>query len=85
MRVMSHVQAIPGYQDLTPRQQSRFYSEMVGQGVVPNLMHLARMGKLDNELMRKIVREPGRLCLMIDKAMELSNGIIIKQKPDAST
>lgn len=41
-RLMSQVQDIPGYTDLTPRQQSRLYSELVGQGVVPNLLHLAR-------------------------------------------
>ncbi len=58
---------------------------MVGQGVVQNLLHLTRMGKLDIELMRKIVHDPGRLSLLIDKAIEFSNGIIIKQKPDAFT
>ena len=78
LRVMSQVQDIPGYQDLTPRQQSRLYSEMVGQGVVPNLLHLTRLGKLDIELMRKIVHDPERLSLLIDKAIEISNGIILK-------
>ena len=77
-RVMSQVQEIPGYQDLTPRQQSRLYSEMVGQGVVQNLLHLTRLGKLDIELMRKIVHDPGRLSLLIEKAIEISNGKILK-------
>ena len=77
-RVMSQVQEIPGYQDLTPRQQSRLYSEMVGQGIVQNLLHLTRMGKLDIELMRKIVHDPGRLSLLIEKAIEISNGKILK-------
>ena len=78
MQVMSQVQEIPGYQDLTPRQQSRLYSEMVGQGIVQNLLHLTRMGKLDIELMRKIVHDPGRLSLLIEKAIEISNGKILK-------
>ena len=78
MRVMSQVQGIPGYQDLTPRQQSRLYSELVGQGVLQNLLHLTRMGKLDFELMRKIVHDPGRLSLLIEKAIEISNGMILK-------
>jgi predicted phosphodiesterase len=79
MRVMSQVQCIPGYQDLTPRQQSMLYSNLVGQGVLPNLLHLTRMGKLDIELIRKIVHDPGRLSLLIEKAIEISNGIILKK------
>jgi hypothetical protein len=52
---------------------------------VPNLLHLTRMGKLDIELMVKIVHDPGQLRLLIDKAIEFSNGIIIKQKPGVFT
>jgi len=77
MRVISQVQGIPGYQDLTPRQQSRLYSEMVGQGVMQNLLHLTRMGKLDIELMRKIVHDPGQLSLLIEKATKIANGMIL--------
>jgi hypothetical protein len=51
---------------------------MVGQGVVQNLLHLTRLGKLDIELMHKIVHDPGRLSLLIEKAIEISNGIILK-------
>jgi hypothetical protein len=80
---MSQVQGIPGYQDLTHRQQSRLYSKLVGQGVVQNLLHLTRMEKLDIELMLKIVHDPEQLSLLIDKAIEFSNGVILKQKPDA--
>jgi serine/threonine protein phosphatase 1 len=76
MRVMSQVQGIPGYQDLTPRQQSRLYSEMIGQGVVQNLLHLTRLGKLHIELMRRIVHDPGQLSLLIEKATEIANGTI---------
>jgi hypothetical protein len=83
IRVMSQVQGIPGYQDLTHRQQSRLYSKLVGQGVVQNLLHLTRMEKLDIELMLKIVHDPEQLSLLIDKAIEFSNGVILKQKPDA--
>jgi hypothetical protein len=77
-RLMSQVQNIPGYSDLTSRQQSKLYSEMVGQGVVQNLLHLTRMGKLEIELMRKIVHDPGRLSLLIEKAIEFSNSIFLK-------
>jgi serine/threonine protein phosphatase 1 len=78
LRVMSQVYGISGYQELTPRQQSKLYSEIVGQGVVPNLLHLTRMGKLDIDLMRKIVHDPERLSLLTAKAIEFSNGVIIK-------
>jgi hypothetical protein len=78
LRIMLQVQGIDGYQDLTPRQQSRLYSEIAGQGAVQNLLHLTRLGKLDIELMRKIVHDPGRLSLLIEKAIEISNGIILQ-------
>jgi predicted phosphodiesterase len=82
-RLMSQVQDIPGYIDLTPRQQSRLYSELVGQGMLANLLHLTRMGKLEIDLMRNIVHDPGQLNLLIDKSMEFANGVIIKHQPDA--
>ena len=69
-RFLLQVQDIPGYTDLTPRQQSRLYSELIGQGVVPNLLHLTRQGKLDIDLMHKIVHDPERLSQVIDIAME---------------
>jgi hypothetical protein len=75
---MAQVQGIPGYQDLTPRLQSRLYSEMVGQGVLQNLLHLTRMGKLDIELMRKIVHDTRQLRMLIEKAIKISNGVILK-------
>ncbi len=76
LRVMSQVQGIPGYQDLTPRQQSGLYSEIVGQGILQNLLQMTRLGKLDIELMRKIVHDPGQLNLLIEKATEIANGMI---------
>lgn len=65
-RLMSQVQDLPGYIDLTPRQQSRLYSELVGQGTLANLLHLTRVGKLDIDLMRKIVQDPKQLSLLMD-------------------
>ena len=65
-RFMSQVKDIPGYIDLTPRLQSRLYSELVGQGMLANLLHLTRVGKLDIDLMRKIVHDPKQLSLLMD-------------------
>jgi hypothetical protein len=65
-RVMVQVQDVPGYRDLTPRQQSRVYSELVGQGAAANLLQLTRLGKLDAAMLRKIVYDPEWLSDLID-------------------
>ena len=82
---MSRVQDIPGFVDLTPRQQSRQYSELVGQGIVANLLQLARQGKLEIELLRKIVHDPERLSSLIDKVRAFANGESITRSIDTST
>ena len=40
--------------------------ELVGQGMLANLLHLTRVGKLDIDLMRKIVHDPKQLSLLMD-------------------
>ncbi len=57
---------------LKNEQQSRLYSELVGQGKLANLLHLTRVGKLDIDLMRKIVHGPERLSQGIEIAREFS-------------
>lgn len=64
-RLISQAQDIPGYTGLTPRQQTRLYSELVGQGMLANLLQLTRMGKLDIDLLRKIVQDPKQLSLLM--------------------
>ena len=44
---MAQIEAIPGYNDVTPRQQVKLYSERIDQGTLANLLHLTRTGKLD--------------------------------------
>jgi hypothetical protein len=77
--LMSQVQDIPGFVDLTPRQQSRLYSELAGQGMMPNLLHLMRKGKLDIDLMRNIVHNPKKLSELTDKIKAFSDVGIINQ------
>jgi serine/threonine protein phosphatase 1 len=49
----------PDFAELTPRQQGKRYAENTGAGMFASLMQLARLGKLDAEMARKIVKEPG--------------------------
>lgn len=64
IRLMAQIEAIPGYTDMSPRQQAKLYSEWVGQGALANLLHLTRQGKLDIGLLRKIVHNPEQLNLL---------------------
>jgi serine/threonine protein phosphatase 1 len=70
VRLVAQVQELPGYPELTPREQTRAYSALVGQGTLANLLHLTRQGKLDPNLIQKIVHDPERLgALMADKLL----------------
>jgi len=71
-RLMVRIQVLPGYMDGTPRQRAKLYSKLVGQGKVANLLHLARLRKLDMDLIRTIVRDPGQVNLFINKIGEIS-------------
>jgi hypothetical protein len=72
-RLMLQVQDIPGFADFTPRQQAMVYSGLAGQGITANLLQLARLGKLDLELMRKIVRNPGQLTHLTGEIAAFAN------------
>jgi serine/threonine protein phosphatase 1 len=45
------------YNKLKPRQQAKMYAEVVGEGPRAILLQMARVGKLDLEAARKIVRK----------------------------
>lgn len=71
-RLMVRIQTQPGFMDRPSRQQAKLYSELVGQGAVANLLHLVRLGKLDIDKIRTIVRDPGQVSLLIQKVGEIS-------------
>lgn len=48
----------PGFTELTSRQQGKRYTENTGRSIFASLMQLTRLGKLDTESARKIVKEP---------------------------
>ncbi|MFZ5879775.1 MAG: metallophosphoesterase [Chloroflexota bacterium] len=69
----------------TEDQQKRF-AERAGTGKLSNLLHLARMGKLDLDLAKKVLRTPAVLQNMLDN-LELDgdsfeNGYFGMQTPD---
>jgi hypothetical protein len=70
-RILARLRENPGYLELTPKQQTRQYGEAVGVGLLPNLLHLTRLGKLERSLMRKLIRDPARLGALIDAAKTL--------------
>lgn len=73
--LLERVQALPDFMDRAPRQQAKLYSELVGQGTVANLLHLARLGKLDIDKIRTIVRDPGQVSLLINRIGEISGNV----------
>jgi serine/threonine protein phosphatase 1 len=56
--LLARLQREPDFSELTPRQQGKRYAENAGAGMFASLMQLARLGKLDTEAARKIVKEP---------------------------
>ena len=63
--LLARLQAEPGYAELTARQQARLYSSKLKAGLFSTLMQLCRVGKLDLETARKIVKDPAILSKML--------------------
>ncbi len=56
--LLTRLQQEPGFSELTPRQQGKRYTENAGKGIFASLRQLVRLGRLDNESARKMVKEP---------------------------
>lgn len=56
--LLARLQTAPGFSELTPRVQAKLYAAETGKGKLSNLMQLARLGKLDLEMGRKILKDP---------------------------
>jgi hypothetical protein len=54
--ILARLQFTPGYNELKPRQQAMLYGEMAGDGLAAVLLQLARVGRLDPEIARKVIR-----------------------------
>lgn len=51
----------PAFADLSARKQANLFSERAGTGKDAILLHLARLGRLNEESARKILKSPGML------------------------
>lgn len=58
--LLARLQSTTGFSELTPRAQGKLYAARAetGKGKLANLMQLARLGKLDLEMGRKILKDP---------------------------
>jgi hypothetical protein len=74
--LLAWLQLEPDFIELAPRQQGKRYAENAGAGMYASLMQLARLGKLDIESARKVVKEPdiARKLLANDFISETDNG-----------
>jgi len=59
--ILAKLRLAPRYNKLKPRQQAMLYSKIVGEGPQAVLMQVARLGKLDLELARKVVQKPAQI------------------------
>ncbi len=59
--VLAKLQLSAGYKELIPRQQAKLYADMVGNGPAAALMQKARVGNLDLESARKVVKSATRI------------------------
>jgi hypothetical protein len=68
--LLERLQSISGFSELAPRAQAKFYAEKAGKGKRANLLQLARLGKLDLELGRKILKDPKELQKLLPANVE---------------
>ncbi len=59
--LLARLRSTPGFSELTPRAQAKLYAAEIGKGKLANLLQLARLGKLDLEMGRKILKDPGEI------------------------
>jgi len=68
--LLMRLQSTPGFSELTPRAQAKLYAAEAGKGKRANLLQLARLGKLDLELGRKILKDPKELQKLLPANVE---------------
>lgn len=59
--IMQALQSDPTYADLPARKQANLFSERAGTGKDATLLHLARLGQLNEESARKFLKSPDKL------------------------
>jgi hypothetical protein len=69
---------------ITPRQQGKRYAENAGTGMFASLMQLARLGKLDTEAARKIVKEPDAARKLLGKDLAETQATATLVRPNTN-
>ncbi len=82
--LLMRLQQEPGFGELTPRQQGKRYAESAGAGMFASLMQLARLGRLDSELARKIVKEPSAAKKLLGKDLAETQATATLARPNAN-
>jgi len=59
--IMQTLLSDPVYADLSTRKQANLFSERAGTGKDATLLHLARLGQLNEESARKVLKSPDKL------------------------
>jgi serine/threonine protein phosphatase 1 len=59
--IMQTLLSDPTYADLPARKQANLFSERTGTGKDATLLHLARLGQLNEESARKVLKSPDKL------------------------
>lgn len=59
--IMQTLLSDPAFADLPARKQANLFSERAGSGRAATLLHLARLGQLNEESARKVLKSPDKL------------------------
>jgi hypothetical protein len=65
--IMQTLLSDPANVDLSARKQANLFSESAGAGKDATLLHLARLGQLNEESARKILKSPDTLKGLLSK------------------
>ena len=65
-KLLDKIRSMQEFSELSPRQQSKLYAAEAGKGPFATLMQLARLGKLDIETARRLLKDPETVHEMLE-------------------
>jgi serine/threonine protein phosphatase 1 len=71
---LARLQSTPGYDELKPRQQAMLYAEIAGDGLAAVLLQMARVGKLNPDSARNVVRKAAFISDTVSQINQLVSG-----------
>lgn len=72
--ILARLQDTSGYDELKPRQQAMRYAEMAGNGLSAILLQMARVGKLNPDSARNVVRKAAFISDTVSQINQLVSG-----------